>query len=678
MMPPADSPAPSADPIPAAPGGIRAMLLLIVLPVLASVAGIAFFFSNWPLGVLGEWVWNRVPSYPDGARLVPVALAAAIYLAIAWLGHQLLRRKEAWLIVAGPLLLISAGGLQLAWMDYPETGKGLERWAPALFYPATSGYLAHARSIRDPRVFLREYKGWIAKQDNFHIGTHPPGLFLLSWAAIEVSTRRPTMARRWYEACPARFRAGVELVAARAALRPTDEGALALIATFTCLIGLVTMFGIYFLARQGADALASWWAAALWPAVPAPVVFLPISDCCYPALAVTALALFVFAARSRWEPIGLLAGAAIWLGLFCSLAFLAILAIALAAALWWKIRCLYWSLGRAILLLSMLGLGLALPTFIFWRFFEVDLLAIWRINLEKHAGFYERMPRSHGAWLLVNLVELCVAAGPAAFVVALVALFRAMRSRDVGMSGAVVATWFVIVVLDLSGRNRGEVARLWLPLLPLVVTAAAWAMPGRSLAWFGFTWLLCQIGVTTVAVGSVEPLLPVPLAANARRSTIEMVSQAAGVDIQRFQNANHAIHGKLPLDRPENHLQVLPAFLQPVHDAVDQDLVLAELTAQEPEIAPIELLPEADPLNVLRPAGAKVAAPMIADPLANGAFSQVALRPFAFDPPVARCFRFRLGVNATHFHEGIPGPPRSRTRELHLTTRTSLLASCEP
>jgi hypothetical protein len=93
------------------------------------------------------------------------------------------------------------------------------------------------------------------------------------------------------------------------------------------------------------------------------------------------------------------------------------------------------------------------------------VIAAW--NLHHHARFYLEYPRTYRLWLLINPAELAIALGlPAAAWCAVGLLFP--RS----MPNSVWATLVVLALLDLSGRNQGEVARLWILFLPPLLVAA--------------------------------------------------------------------------------------------------------------------------------------------------------------------------------------------------------------
>lgn len=128
--------------------------------------------------------------------------------------------------------------------------------------------------------------------------------------------------------------------------------------------------------------------------------------------------------------------------------------------------------------------------------------SVW--NLHHHARFYDEYPRTYSRWLLANPIELVVAMGLPSAVWCLVGLFS---PRKVPVS--FWAALLVLVLVNLTGRNLGEVARLWMFFIPPLLVAAgaayerlaaggrAWAL-GGSIALMGLQTLSLQTMIQVV------------------------------------------------------------------------------------------------------------------------------------------------------------------------------------
>jgi hypothetical protein len=126
------------------------------------------------------------------------------------------------------------------------------------------------------------------------------------------------------------------------------------------------------------------------------------------------------------------------------------------------------------------GTGVVLALFAALGFWWVDGLRA--THAQAVAGVLERRP--YGAFLVINLAALALAAGPAA-----AASLR--RTPHLLVAAALVA----VAVTDLLGVTRGETERVWLPFVP-------WLLLGtRGL---GRGWLAAQCGVTLALQAGVR------------------------------------------------------------------------------------------------------------------------------------------------------------------------------
>ncbi len=110
------------------------------------------------------------------------------------------------------------------------------------------------------------------------------------------------------------------------------------------------------------------------------------------------------------------------------------------------------------------------------------MLRVWWICLSKHETFYDLFPRTYWKWVLVNLIEFGLFAGAATACLWIVACWaqaklclgtgcdrRSRRSPAAPSAPAAMcmAGLGVLLLLDVSGKNLSEVARLWMFLMPL-------------------------------------------------------------------------------------------------------------------------------------------------------------------------------------------------------------------
>nr|WP_250846898.1 hypothetical protein [Aquisphaera insulae] len=461
---------------------IRVLLLLLVQTTLVLLLAAAVARRWIPLGIPGQWVWLPAPAPKTLIAPALAALAVVGYGVFAAFGLKSLtdgrrppgRLREACWLAA---LLFAAIAIQAILPTGAADGFGLERWGYVNFAISSSGYhrIAREQAASDPWKFLADYPAWIRKQDTLHIGTHPPGLIALECVLLSSMQAHPGVADAVERFTPRATTMGLRLFeeATRYPLSRPDRAALYLTSLLTLLACAGTVVPLYLLGRSEIAAGPAWAAAALWPLASAPNLFQPVADTAYPFLSTLAACLAAWAARPvatlgwRGPALAVASGLVLAFGNFFTLAFLPaglVVGLLIAAAPGVdrnRKRTLIAAVGIGFLALNALG----------WAITGANPIVIWWWNVQKHAGFYDQFPRTYLAWLLINPVETAVALGlPAAVWLAcgLAAGRRAPR--------AALIAFGVLLLLNVLGRNMGEVARLWILYLPPLLLAAGAGM----------------------------------------------------------------------------------------------------------------------------------------------------------------------------------------------------------
>jgi len=317
-----------------------------------------------------------------------------------------------------------------------------------------------------------------------HIGTHPPGLIVLSRGFQSLTAASPALVRALEATMPDQIREANATIAGESALSgraftPHDAAALWLITLVTMLTaaGCIPLLARLLRSAGHSERSALRW-SALWMFTPAVAVFLPKDDVLFalPALLAGVLWTRALELDSRWRAFA--AGALCFTGLCFSLAFLPVMLWLAIATLWrwWNEGSVATASGggrgktvkpRAGALAAGLT-GFLIPLFALMAGFQTNITAIWRQNFVNHAEFYQHNERSYGKWLIANVGELMFAAGPAVCILAVagLVLFRRSAVPRATFSRLGPAGLIVLATLWLSGKNMGEAARLWIIFLP--------------------------------------------------------------------------------------------------------------------------------------------------------------------------------------------------------------------
>jgi hypothetical protein len=483
---------------------------------------------SFPLGVPGEWTWVRI-SYQQTADRIELSLALLILLLVGlgwlyfvrWGATRFSRLSPA---ARGTMLLglwasslLLVGVLQsMQRSPYPQ----LKAWV--LYYPHSSGYFHTARyEMQNVSDFLAGYEDRMAEGDVFHIGTHPPGLFLLHrflWSRCENS---PALTETVLATMPASISDAFDELDANLArsagkLTAPDRASLWLAMLLTQSVAVATIVPLYLLVARYLSKESAWLAAACWPLVPSLSIFLPKSDALYPFIGMLFLWLWVSSEDPKQWWRACAAGLVFWIGALLSLA---VVPIGLIAGLY---SVFQWFGGAAddmtpessketqtrILLTIGLSAGtFLLATLVLWLSRDINLFSVWAWNYQNHARFYDEFTRTLWKWWLVNPLETFFAVGAPLATAAAWGLSR-LKQTPLPFRRIVYSSLLVWGLIWLSGKNSGEAGRLWLVFLPIVCLPAGVSFEDRkdescdNRSWA--VWVVAlQLAVCAVTVATV-------------------------------------------------------------------------------------------------------------------------------------------------------------------------------
>lgn len=470
-------------------GVIAALTLLVV-----ALVGLRW----WEIGIPGDWQWQYYAQPTEWLfAMPPLFIAGVLVLAVVIVLRNDLRRIQheaaAFLIVMGLSLafILNLGGNGPKF-EYEALDSIVATWS--------GGYYAEA-TTRAPelRPYLSRYNGYIRQLSvkdpvQGHIADHPAGPVVFHWTLNRALDAAPGLARaftpRTIDSLADESRAMTwRQYAQNLARRSLTAGQIAGIwaSAFIFRLGYwLALVPLYFLVRESCSREAGIVAVAFGALVPSLHLFGPYPDQLFPLFTMTALYAWHRALRRGSLAWGAVSGAVTVLGLLWSLSLLAAMAVLGFYTLfrvwhdwrapgepglrrWWR-AIPGWVAG--FLICSLLPVVL----------FGYDTFGVWKTCLTQHATFADQFQRSYASWTLFNPVEFAVFTGLPIFgllvVTAVVDARRWWRDRR---TTPALLPWVLIGVLaalDLSGKNLGEVARLWMFLMPLAAASAAGALVG--------------------------------------------------------------------------------------------------------------------------------------------------------------------------------------------------------
>jgi methylthioxylose transferase len=505
-------------------------LCIFVIGILTAISLAALWLTDIPLGISGEWTWERI-RFDDGLSfflgIVQAAIFGGLLLLVAWSGNRRIEDAPQWEVVAW---LVAMMAIAFAWLlavqETPSEGHRLNKAPWVLYYAGSSGYFDHARhEISSVDEFLAGYEDLMSEGDVLHQGTHPPGLFLFYRAIINAVDKFPALSEfaHWtmtqsatdgFASLEDNTRGTTKFIT------KNDQAVIWLAFLLTQASSVLVIVPMYFLIRTTSNRVAAWKTISFWPFVPAVAIFLPKSDVLFTGLSMTLVCVWSLAARRNSIWLGSLAGLVGFTGLFCSLAFLPIGLIAFAVPVLISLfmhnvddepnqsahfgsRLLQAFKKQQLAIAG--GAGCLIAALCVLGFWEVNLFNVWRMNYANHAGFYDQFSRTTWKWMLVNPIEFAFALGLPIFILAIGSIPAVLRQRKerVAELAFIVSTFGVWMLLWISGKNSGEAARLWVPLMPLFVACLSTALSQHNSssdrAWLTVLSLQALVALLTIS-----------------------------------------------------------------------------------------------------------------------------------------------------------------------------------
>jgi methylthioxylose transferase len=447
-----------------------------VVATVAILAGVVTGGAPWlrgPAPYPPEWQWLRRGPLDSGPIGPALAVAAALLAVVLLSGAPwVLRapRRAAALVAAA----VGLGFLfQLAVLQLEPEGALQAVMNQTVYRTATSYHtVAASEDARDPLAFLRRHHDLLPdlRKAGKHASTHPPGGVLYFRGLLALFERSPALTRAVLEG------AGFDEVNPRRPRPQHTPAARAAALVGGLLIGLLCAATAWpiaaFARRAGAHPVSAARVALLWALLPGPVLMTPMLDqaLCLPVAAATACLAAAMAEPARETRLAALAGLFGGLAVFVSygaplfLAFGGCAALALGLGAPGGVR-------RAATVAAIAG-GVTTGLWMLPAALGHRPWASLATALAIHRDDYT-LPRSYALWLLFNPLDLALFLGVPVAVAWAVRTWRsAVRSPREGVDHLRLATGLGLLALLLAGQTRGEVGRIWLPLMPALLVAA--------------------------------------------------------------------------------------------------------------------------------------------------------------------------------------------------------------
>lgn len=475
----------SLPPAPGAPApGERLLRAMVACATAATLLTIAIVASGaLPFGAPSVWTWLYAPIEAPGRLLfglIPLALAAAVVLGPgrALLGRGAPTRRQEGIALAALWLMAFASANAIVLM-HPS---GWAHTATLVVNPASNSYFSTALRHRDLAALLRDYPRQMPGLAS-HAQTQSAGPVVFSSVAARLASASPltpALADTLLALSPGTTAEVVANICRRwePNTSPDDVRAALCVGLLMIGVGSLAVVPIYLLGKWLDAPGAGLFAALSFALLPAFTSFSASVDQMYPLVTAASLCAVWRGVLAMGGPkprqgllwlglAGVALGTALFfnMGLIVAVALCGMLAILAARAQRLPARLIVSgaaSLGACVLLAPLL-------LYVVWGY---DLWAVFLTsNRLRDALYYNARPYSIS--LASNLVDFFAFCGLPVLSLWLWQARRTARAEPRSMAMALLAAFMVtLLLLDASGRVRGEAARMWMFLTPPVLVGA--------------------------------------------------------------------------------------------------------------------------------------------------------------------------------------------------------------
>ncbi|MBI5929015.1 MAG: glycosyltransferase family 39 protein [Chloroflexi bacterium] len=449
----------------------------------------------------GDYGWRWPFAEPENyTYLLPLIISLIIYMGLGWKlqGRATAHLLIAWAVLGGIVLTVAALYVttdRLRYELYTRTISGL-----------SAGWHYAAADMDDrggAEKALEDWPDFMASYEYFssHMTTSPPGMPLTYYGVNQLLEKTPVLTDRLAPTLRAEQCHNYRIISYSDA-----ELSSAWLGMLTPLWGSLIALPLYWLGRRLYSEQAARWSVLWWPLIPAFLMFTPTPNTLYPCLTVLVLVFLakgILDRQARWV---LAAGLGAAILTFIHFTLLPIIFFAGLFTLGEYFRrrksdSLRWH--WPIIIGAWFGAGLLL----FWGgFYLVSGVTIWDI-MDQAFNEHLTLDRPYFPWLFLHLNDFFMFTGWPLTLLAGVGIgqiVRAFRRKEAQSlsPGAIFSVGAVVtlLVIDLSGTQRGESGRIWLFLSPVLVLMAGSVIGGID-ARNGKLITVVQAGMVVVMVG---------------------------------------------------------------------------------------------------------------------------------------------------------------------------------
>jgi len=395
------------------------------------------------LGTITEWSWGKTNVILGSGIFWFLALSILFLLFCYFALKEKVRLKP--LIIVGSIIFYLSFSLFIFSLD--SHGEGFSYLSRLVRHPGVTSYYNDAEHIKEVGTFLKTYTQNIPSF-GMHSQTHPPGPILFFYY----------------------IKTAVEHISPN--FNPATVAGFAIV-----LLSSLTILPLYFFVRLISNEKAAVISILLYSIVPSVVLFTPEFDQVYPLFLMLILLTYLLGMKSKNYLYFLLSGLILAFATFFSFLYISVpVMLLILCGTLYPLRSstapVFYRIKNFVLSNLILIAGFVLPNLIYAFVFNSNIYSIYQGTMVFHQRFLATT--TYRTWVFFNLYDFAIFLGIPLAIILIFALGKEIFNL-INRAGIDVAFWLftlTILILDLTGKNRGEVARIWIFLVPMAVAAA--------------------------------------------------------------------------------------------------------------------------------------------------------------------------------------------------------------
>ncbi|MBI5127608.1 glycosyltransferase family 39 protein [Candidatus Roizmanbacteria bacterium] len=338
--------------------------------------------------------------------------------------------------------------------------------------PNLNGYFTEAIKIKNLSEFLSGYQNNVLNY-SMHATGHPPGSVLFLWLIEKIINFIPLLKNLAVNLIPKHQ--DVKII--WNSLTITQRSTAVVSAFIIPIIGSLNIIPLFYIAKNLFDNKTALRSTVLAVFIPALTLFTPLSDVFFPIFFLTSFLFFIKGLKSNSQVLVFISGLLFAFGIFFSLSLLPLSFIYL----------LYLIKKKRLIFSFLTGLS------IFYIIIFLTGYNVITVSYTLMTGLPKNRP--YLIWTFYNLYDFFVFTGIPITITYMTLFFKKIREP------LFVSFTLMILFLNFSGAVRGEVGRIWLPLMfPLVLVVGNFLTNKLKLTTKAFLIILIMQSVQILAL----------------------------------------------------------------------------------------------------------------------------------------------------------------------------------